>query len=301
MEHMPMLAMPGQGAGNSPAQDFRALMATGDWLADVKIDGIRAYLLWTGDAIQFRNRNGVDITSRYPELCDIDLGPEPMWLDGEIVAVDGSFETTLLRDKQSFGPTIKRLAALHPCRFVAFDIPMYDKWSYVDRRAALEDFLDDKTSPLLGMTVTSDSAEFLDETRALGLEGVIVKRKRSAYTFGKRSRNWVKFKNTHRITCLVAGYTPGTGHRSDFGAMHLALIDEHRDVVPIGTVGTGFREHEMRELKARLDSGEFLIAEIECLNRTSGNKLRFPVYKGIRTDVPMLDCTTTQLDTLPVC
>lgn len=297
----PMLAVPSTGASNTPAQDFRRLMATGEWLADVKMDGIRAWLLWDGERIQFRNRNGVDITRKYPEL-DFNLGPDPIWLDGEIIAIDNSFETTLTRDKQEYGPNIRRMAVTDPCRFVAFDIPAYDSWSYVDRRATLEDFLDDDLlSVHLGITTVSDSPDFLDETRDLGLEGVIAKRKNARYAFGKRSRNWVKFKNLHRVTCLVAGYVPGTGSRADFGAMRLALIDDSGNVVDVGTVGTGFKEFEIRELKARLDRGDLLVAEIETLNRTSGNKLRFPVYKGIRSDVPMLACTTTQLDTLPVC
>lgn len=295
-----MLAVPGQGRGNSPAQDFRTLMTSGEWTADVKVDGIRAWALWNGEELMLRNRNGVDITRKYPEL-DFDFGPQPMWLDGEIVALDNSFETTLQRDKQEFGPTIKRMAISHPTRFVAFDIPMYDTWSFVDRRAALEDFLDDRIGIHLGITTLSDDPGFLDQTRELGLEGVIAKRKNGGYTFNKRSRNWVKFKNTHRISCLVAGYTPGTGHRSDFGAMHLALIDEAQNVVPVGTVGTGFSEYEIRELKARIDGGEVLVAEIEFLNATSGGKLRFPVYKGIRGDVNMLDCTMRQLDGVPTC
>lgn len=298
---LPMLATPGQAHGNTRAQDFRKLMSTGEWLADTKIDGVRAWALWNGSELEFRNRNGAKITHRYPEL-DFDLGPDPVWLDGEIQALDGSFETTLIRDQQEFRPKIAGLARLHPVRFVAFDVPMYDTWSYADRRAWLEDFLDDdKLSVHLGISTVSDSPDFLDETRELGLEGAIVKRLNSRYVFGKRARTWVKFKNVRRITCLVAGYLPGTGARAEFGSMRLALVDDTGTVVDVGTVGTGFREFEMRELKARLDRGDLLVAEIECLNRTSGNKLRFPVFKGIRSDVALSACTTTQLDELPVC
>jgi bifunctional non-homologous end joining protein LigD len=296
-----MLATPGQAHGNSPAQDFRKLMATGEWLADTKIDGVRAWALWNGERMQFRNRNGVDITHRYPEL-DFNLGPDPMWLDGEIQALDGSFETTLVRDQQEFGPKIKGLARLHPTRFIAFDVPMYDTWSYIDRRAFLEDFLDDDLlSVHLGISTVSDEPDFLDTTRDLGLEGAIVKRRNSRYVFGKRARTWIKFKNVRRITCLVAGYLPGTGSRAEFGSMRLALIDNDGTVVDVGTVGTGFTQYQIQDLKARLDRGDLLVAEIECLNRTSGNKLRFPVYKGLRSDVPLTACTTQQLDELPVC
>lgn len=296
MTLLPMLAVPSTATGNRRAVSYDDLMRTGEWVADVKMDGIRAFARWDGKRITFTNRNGVDVTGKFPEL-QTDLGPEPLWLDGEIVALDGSFETTLTRDKQESAASIQRMSVSHPCRFVAFDIPEYHTWTWVDRRAALEDIVGDR----LVRTIISEDPGFLAVTRDLGLEGVILKRKGSKYEFGTRSRSWVKFKNLHRVSCLIAGYTTGTGHRSHFGAMHLALVDGEGQVVPVGRVGTGFSEREIADLKIRLDRQEVLVAEIECLNRTSGNTLRFPVYKGLRKDVGPLDCTTAQLDTVPVC
>jgi hypothetical protein len=40
--------------------------------------------------------------------------------------------------------------------------------------------------------------------------------------------------------------------------------------------------------------------EIEALNRSADNILRFPVFKGVRTDVTVLDCTVAQLAALPI-
>lgn len=302
MSESPMLAVPSTGASGRDPLCYEDLMATGQWIGDTKLDGIRAFLHWDGQQATFVNRNGVDITRKYPELQRMNLGPEPLWLDGEIVAADGRFETALTRDKQESDAAIRRLSVSHPCRFMAFDMPQYATWTFVDRRAALEEALGDHLGPALGITVVSDSPGFLTLTREMGLEGVILKRRNSTYHFGRRSKAWVKFKNLHRVTCLVAGYTPGTGHRErTFGALQLALIDENSNIVLCGQVGTGFTEREIAELKARLDSGEVLAVEIECLNRTSGNTLRFPVYKGVRTDVPVLDCSTKQLEALPIC
>ena len=42
-----------------------------------------------------------------------------------------------------------------------------------------------------------------------------------------------------------------------------------------------------------------LVAEIEALNLTSHGTLRFPVFRGLRSDIAPLACTVDQLDSLP--
>jgi hypothetical protein len=66
-------------------------------------------------------------------------------------------------------------------------------------------------------------------------------------------------------------------------------------------VGTGFTETEIQALKADLDAGTMPLVEIEALNVGSGGQLRFPVYKGYRTDLSHADAKLDQLDTLPRC
>ena len=134
------------------------------------------------------------------------------------------------------------------------------------------------------------------------MEGVIAKDLRAPYMPGKRSPAWIKFKVTHRVSCVPIGYVPGTGSRTDFGAMLLAMLDPaNNGIIPVGRVGTGFREAEIAYLKNRLDQHETFVVEIECLNRTKSGQLRFPVYKGIRTDQTALDATIDQLHALPAC
>lgn len=281
----PMLASPSTGAGGRHAINVRTLVESGDWALDLKLDGIRA--VSPGNHWLY-NRQGVDITDRFPEIKLPGL-----WLDGEIVSLDGKFETVARRDKQTSKASIKRSAEAHPCRFVAFDHPgVRSDWGI--RRSTLERNHEGPITPV------GYDLDFMERVRALGMEGVIAKRLASRYQHGKRSPDWVKFKFLHRVSCLVAGYEPGNGSREHFGAMKLALINETGKVVPVGKVGSGFTQNDTVMLKTMLDNGEgFLIAEIECLNVTSGGTLRFPVYRGLRYDIPLQDCTTAQLDTIP--
>jgi bifunctional non-homologous end joining protein LigD len=293
MDERPMLATASTGQRAVPIEDLLAKR----WVADTKLDGVRCF----GRNGRLINRNGVKINDRYPEV----EVPTGHWFDGEIVAVDGTFETTLLRDQQVNPARIKRLAETHPCRFVAFDLldRAEEGHPYNTRRIDLE-----RVAAVTGVTTTpiGDDLLFVKGVKDLGMEGVIMKRPGSRYRFGVRSTDWVKYKNVHRISMVAVGYEPGTGHRSHFGSLKLALVapDGHPVTGPEDSpwrVGSGFKIPETYKLKDRLDAGELLVVEVEVLNRTSEGALRFPVYRGIRQDVEPIDCTLGQLDAVPTC
>jgi bifunctional non-homologous end joining protein LigD len=298
----PMLATPSTSAGGRKAIDIADL--DGTHVFDLKMDGVRAFFYWDGAKVRIVNRNGVNVTYKFPELvaeaeAHFDL---PVWLDGEIVCDTGRFEDTLTRDKQATPANAGLAAARIPVTFHAFDWPLLHEYRWLQRRELLDAFLSDLPDSVRFVgTPFSEDSDFLDRTREVGLEGVIAKAQTSTYHFGRRSPSWRKFKNLHRVSCLVSGYEPGTGARSHFGKMNLAMIAPDGTVQPCGSVGTGFTHAEIWELKALLDAGQVLVGEIECLNRTAGGTLRFPVWKGRRLDVDVLSCTTDQLDALPAC
>lgn len=300
MTTRPMLAVPGNPSRNRRGQDLTHLEGTHAF--DTKIDGVRGILRFDGKRVSITNRNGVDITGRFPELS-VKL-PCPMELDGEVVARDNSFESTAIRDKNA-RPTDAMIEAI-PVTYVAFDVLNLDgndrshlAWS---TRRQMLDVLEASLASV-GMTVSTYSlkASFYDTVVSLGLEGVIAKRLDQPYAPGKRSSGWVKFKATQRVTAIAVGYEPGTGARSHFGAMNLVMLDANRQPVNVGKVGTGFTERQMLDLKQSLDAGQPLLVEIECLNVTKTGVLRFPVFRGQRTDLGLLDATTKQLDSLPRC
>ena len=309
----PMLCSYSSAASGRRGTSYEHLLQTGDWIGDLKLDGVRAMAHWSSaTGLTLTNRQEVPINRRYPEVVKaltvaLTGYKGPIILDGEIVALDGRFETTLLRDKQQDVRTIQRMAEQHPVTFIAFDMPderRPDK-PWIDRRADLDRLSRawGATPPgILGATVQSDDPGFLALTRTQGLEGVVAKRLNGRYEFGKRSKNWIKFRNLWTITCLATGYTPGTGSRAEFGAMQLQLIDEDTgSLVDIGRCGTGFTDREIGQLKELLDTHGILPVEIECANLTKERTLRFPVYRHIRTDVSVHDITTEQLESLPTC
>lgn len=300
---LPMLA--------SPQGQHRIESLEGSHMFDVKLDGVRAIVMLTRGQVTAVNRNGVYIHGRYPELaqCPLPL-PDALSngecrLDGEIVALDGSFESLAFRDRQSDPRKIAAMAKQIPVKFVAFDVLALNGYdirdmTYEARRSLLDgNWPEGRFNDSFATSVISANPGLLDLVADLGMEGVIAKRMQSHYRSG-RSKEWIKFKITHRVSCVPTGYAPGQGARAEFGAMYLSMLGPDGPV-SVGRVGTGFTDADIKELKSRLDRDEVFVVEIETLNQTKNGTLRFPVFKGIRTDVDPQECRVSQLEALPTC
>src|SRR5690606_20232897 len=115
-----------------------------------------------------------------------------------------------------------------PTVFFAFDILHLDgydlqKVALRERREVLSRVLalTAQISQVVVIPAAQDEA-FAAAVQA-GFEGIIAKRDDSRYEAGRRSTTWLKRKALDRDTFLVAGFTPGTGHRSkSFGGLVIA-------------------------------------------------------------------------------
>ncbi|GAA1779814.1 ATP-dependent DNA ligase [Agromyces lapidis] len=296
-----------------------------DWVLEWKWDGIRALARVEGDRVRLLSRNGIDITVRYPELHRL---PEAVdgdaLLDGEIVALDAEGRPDFGVLQQRMGLTkpreIAEAAASVPVRLLLFDVleaggtPLVDE-PYRVRRARLESLV----RPRRGVPVevpapaTGDAEDAFEESRALGLEGLVAKRPGSVYRPGVRSDDWVKLKLTRTQEVVVGGYRRGVGSRAGRIRSLLVGIPAERDgaggepsLEYVGRVGSGFRERELERLLARLDAtvqpdAPFaevpaadavdavwvrpeLVGEIEFSGWTGTGVARHPRWRGLRPD-----------------
>lgn len=290
----------------SPPKGERLEILRGTHAFDLKLDGIRALVYSENGVVRIMNRSGIDITHRFPEVeAAAGVFRRPSVLDGEIVALSGSFQDTAKRDKQNKPGDVASAMQALPVAFVAFDIPWLGAVDmrphpFRHRRELLDGWWMDHdltANPTLRTSVLSYDPAYFDQVKAAGMEGVIAKRLNSTYKAGRFS-DWLKFKAVRSITAVGIGYEAGTGARAHFGAMFLALIGPDGPV-EIGRVGTGFTATEITSLKTEMDAGRPVVVEIECLNKSKDGKLRFPVYKGLRTDQSVADATLAQLDEIP--
>lgn len=276
--------------------------------------------------VRMRNRLLHDITGRYPEIA-ADLGAfvraRTAVIDGEVIALDAKGRASFERLQPRFGlkdeDEIRRRMADTPVWFMAFDLLWLDGSDLRDRPLA-------ERRRLLRTIVTrcrrsrfskdfADARKLLAAARTLGLEGIIAKRADAPYMEGVRGRQWLKIKVTGRQECVIGGWTEGRGsRRAGFGSLILGVYERHggkRALVPVGSVGSGFDDATIAELKARLRRLEVarspfvrpptvasaphwvkpkLVAEIKFANWTSAGQLRVPVFVGLRDDKRPEDC-----------
>lgn len=305
---IPMLAQPHKTLHPDVSKALDMLSGVGKWYFDEKYDGIRAVAYIDNGEVKLINRRMVDITFRYPEITttlSAAFSNRSVVLDGEVVCFkdDGEpdFALTHRRDAQQSAASSARLVADAPASFVTFDILRQDdddltKLPFVARHKLLRVVVDEDLGLLRLANGSNDAKEMWDFITEHGREGLIAKQLTSLYVPG-RSSSWVKLKPTKRLSAIVVGHDRGEGSRaSTFGALHLTLLDENAQPRTIGKVGTGFKAHDLATVLELLEQKQPFIVDVEYQDLTSGGQLRFPSFKGIRTDIGLLECTVDQLE-----
>lgn len=231
------------------AQSVDSLPEGDEWLYELKLDGYRALVIKNGPKIQIRSRNDKDLTKSYPsvEKAALQLNAKQAIVDGEIVAIDE-------KGRHSFQALQHR--GTHPghvIAFYAFDLLHLDGDDLIDeplvqRRAKLPSVLDD-SGLLLSVELPGSASEVVQAVRAMGLEGVVAKRRNSSYQPGERGDDWQKLKLDKQQEFVIGGYRPAGTDAVD--ALIVGYYEGKR-LRFAGKVKNGFVPHTRRELGKRL-------------------------------------------------
>lgn len=165
-----------------------------DWIHEIKHDGFRLMGRRDGAGVRLITRGGHDWTSRYP-LVAAALGrlrARSVLIDGEVVVCDqaGRADFSRLRSRRHDGEAF----------LYAFDLIELDG---EDLRAVALERRKAKLARLLARTehgihltdhFDGEGATIFPQACALGLEGIVSKRRDSRYVAG-RTRTWLKAKN----------------------------------------------------------------------------------------------------------
>jgi bifunctional non-homologous end joining protein LigD len=294
--------------------------ATGDWIYELKFDGIRLIAVKRDEKVSLLSRNQNDLGARFPEIVEAikNLPPRECVIDGEVVAVDdkGRSSFQLLQAHEMEGRK-------SPIYFYAFDLLQLDGKSLIGlpleaRKNVLEKLCADAGDPIrYSGAIGSDAKRLLDEVNRRGLEGIIGKQRNSVYEPGRRSGAWIKLKCVNEQEFVIGGYTPPQGARKHFGAILVGYYENNK-LVFAGKVGTGFTAkslsmlHKKFQKEARDDcpfvdlpsrqNGQWVlgitpsmmkkmhwvnpkfVAQIKFAEWTRDGKLRAPVFLGLRED-----------------
>jgi len=178
-----------------------------DHLFELKWDGIRALAARDRDGLRVMDRAGGDLLRVLPELADLSL-PDGTLIDGEIVVCDG-------RGRPSYDLLAGRLGPRAAKRgrgpvFVAFDL-LYERGKSLLARPLEERRRRLASLGLRGRAIgvpehlENDGESFLEVVAEYGLEGIMAKRRTSAYVPGSRTGEWLKCHVTPRSDVVLGG------------------------------------------------------------------------------------------------
>lgn len=304
--YRPMMAQ----LGSAPRDD-------GQWAYEMKWDGVRALAYVEDGRVRLYSRTGRDVTAVYPELAELGraAGERPCVLDGEIVAFDERgrprFGALQPRIHQRDPAKVRRLMALVPVMYLLFDVLHVGEpvigLPYAERRRLLAGLV--RPGPRWDVPPHLDgpAGDVLDQSRRLGLEGVVAKRVGSPYRPGRRSPEWRKVKNFRSQEVVIGGWKPGQGRRADTIGSLLVGVYEIGLLRYAGHVGTGFTDAALRELREILRPLEvpvcpfdepvprefardahwvlpLIVGEVQYAEWTDDFRLRHPSWRGLRDD-----------------
>ncbi|GAC1426266.1 MAG: hypothetical protein NVS1B13_11240 [Flavisolibacter sp.] len=292
-----------------------------EWIYEMKWDGYRALGFMNKGKVQIWSRNNKSFSEKFYPLYQALQG----WkvnavVDGEIVVLDKNglpnFSALQQWRSEEDGQLI----------YYLFDLLWLDGINVMglaleERRTLL--YLLTPTGPSLvrlSASLKNGGKEAFKQAEALHLEGVMAKKKGSAYISNARSMDWLKIKTEKRQELIIGGYTKNEGSKKKISALLMGII-EKGSFQFITPVGTGFSLKMQEEIIKKAQPyksqtcpfakvPEFnkpsrfrphppkatvtwirpkLVAEISYRETTDKGAFRQPSFKGLREDKTPLE------------
>jgi DNA ligase-1 len=302
-----------------------ALGEPADWLAEWKWDGIRAQLVRRGGQTFVWSRGEELVTDRFPEIVEAAAQlPDGSVLDGEILAWREDRPLPFARLQQRIGRKLltAKVLADAPVAFLAYDLleahgADIRQQPLDQRRVGLEQLVNGAADPRLRLSplVTAKAwaalAQLREQARERGVEGLMLKRRNSAYGVGRTRGGWWKWKiDPYRIDAVLVYAQRGHGRRASLYTDYTFAVWHDGALVPFAKAYSGLTDAEIREVDAYVTRNTVekfgpvravvpkLVMEIgfEGIRRStrhkSGVAVRFPRMLRIRHDKPIEEADT---------
>jgi bifunctional non-homologous end joining protein LigD len=281
------------------------------WLHEAKYDGYRIGARVVGNSVELISRRDQDWTAAFPGVAravrELDLGSA--LLDGEvaILAPDGKTSFQLLQN--AFENGVAKNAVYFVFDLLALGGEDIAKLPVEARKAKLAEAVGTGQDGVVRYAshIIGDGAAIHRQACAMGLEGIVSKRRDATYKWGKRDPSWQKVKCVLRQEFVIGGFTEPEGSREGLGALLIGYYDDKGELVYCGKVGTGFTQAFARDLRKRLGAivvkkAPFanappeatrwgthwvrpeLVGEVQFTEWTNDGTLRHPSFQGMRAD-----------------
>lgn len=293
------------------------------YVAELKIDGMRAIITRDDDEVHIYSRTGKEYTGHLPELVGElkRVMPNHTTWDGELAYVQ-NYEVVYGRNVPvvSFNKTMrvmgsgeavaraKHNALPHSIVFILFDCLRFEGESLLTtmftERSGLT--LNHSPSRLVNLVPMWDSYyadKVLDQLFESKMEGLVLKNAHGLYVPGGRPiRNQYKLKIDKTYDVVVCGYTMAKPGKFEgmIGALEFGAYHSNGDFVEVGKCSgmtDGEREWWTLMLTTEKKSGNGLVIEIRSNDLVGSGDYgtpRHPQYLGIRSDKNPTDCKMEQ-------
>lgn len=301
-------------------------------LVERKFDGIRAQLIRRGELVALWSRGEERVERSFPEVqAAARRLPEGTVLDGEILVWEGEGERpapfarlqTRLNATRGVWRREPGLFDRERVVFVAYDLleasgedlrtlPLRARRERLDALLATHGDETLRISPSVPVRSWAEAAAARAESRALGVEGLMLKRLDAPYGLGRQrgadgrgGGGWWKWKvDPYAIDAVLVAAEPGHGRRANLLTDYTFAVWRGSELVTIAKAYSGLDDAEIAELDRVLRAtttakrGPVRIVEptlvfelgFEGLQRSTRHKagiaLRFPRILRRRSDKP---------------
>src|SRR5689334_16748317 len=306
-----------------PLED--AKVSLDEYAAEWKWDGIRVQLVHAGGETRLYSRTGDDISHSFPDIADaFNLRAV---LDGELLvrgeAQGSGLEVTsaasfnALQQRLGRKNVSQKMLSTYPAFVRLYDI-LFDgeedlrELAWTERRGRLETFADQldrerfDISDLIEAETFGQLEDLRLNARDVAIEGIMLKRRDSAYVAGRRTGLWYKWKRDPLTADCVLMYAQrGSGKRSSYYSDYtFGCWTDDGELLPVGKAYFGFTDEELRWLDRWIrahtvqrfgpvrEVEKSLVLEVafdsihQSKRHKSGLAMRFPRISRIRTDKP---------------
>jgi DNA ligase 1 len=311
-----------------PLEDTKVDLA--DYAAEWKWDGIRVQIVHVAGQTRLFSRAGDDVTGSFPDVASAVTVPGVF--DGELL-VKGEFQggeaASFNSLQQRLGRKIvsAKMLADYPAFVRVYDI-LFDgpedlrARPWTERRIRLEAVMPRLDVTRFDLSTIIEAADFdaLAEIRAgardAAIEGVMLKRRDSAYVTGRRVGLWYKWKrDALTVDCVMMYAQRGSGKRSSYYSDYtFGCWNDAGELLPVGKAYSGMTDDELKMLDKFVRQNTVAkfgpVREVEktmvlevafdsahlSKRHKSGVAMRFPRIHRIRTDKPAAEAD--RLETL---
>lgn len=238
------------------------LGAPEEWQAEWKWDGIRGQIIRRNGQMFIWSRGEELLTDKFPELTALlSFLPDGTAIDGEILTFDQQQNRPLpfnaLQTRIGRKNVTKKQLQEAPVAFLGYDLLEWEgrdmrTLPLSERRALLEALIARVHQPALKISPAVDFSDWKalaalrEQSRDNGSEGLMLKRKSSAYQTGRRRGDWWKWKiDPFTVDAVMIYAQKGHGRRSNLYTDYTFAVRNGDQLVPFAKAYSGLTDKEI--------------------------------------------------------